>query len=91
MAKPNVGEKSPASVRAEITLNIGKRGDIRSEWEALRKHDVCFLVTCRYANGETAPTRSEISSGQTTITGERWKRERDRYEDRDRERVGERY
>ncbi|GMS80067.1 hypothetical protein PENTCL1PPCAC_2242, partial [Pristionchus entomophagus] len=47
VAKPLVGEKSPAVVKADLQLNIGKRMDIRGEWESLRKHDVLFLVTCR--------------------------------------------
>ncbi|CAI4223582.1 unnamed protein product [Auanema sp. JU1783] len=47
VAKPLVGEKSPASVKADFSVNVGKRMDIRHEWESLRKHDVCFLVTCR--------------------------------------------
>ncbi|PAV90727.1 hypothetical protein WR25_12656 isoform A [Diploscapter pachys] len=47
VAKPRVGEKSPASVRGELTVNVGRRMDVRTEWEALRKHDVLFLVTCR--------------------------------------------
>ncbi|CAJ0946367.1 unnamed protein product, partial [Mesorhabditis belari] len=45
--KPKVSEKAPARVRAEFTVNIGKRHDIRQEWEALRKHDVVLLVCCR--------------------------------------------
>uniref|UniRef100_A0A914V800 Intron-binding protein aquarius n=3 Tax=Plectus sambesii TaxID=2011161 RepID=A0A914V800_9BILA len=47
VSKPNIGEKCPSSVRADITIHLGKRADIRHEWEGLRKHDVCFLVTCR--------------------------------------------
>ncbi|MFH4976082.1 hypothetical protein AB6A40_002791 [Gnathostoma spinigerum] len=47
VAKPLIGEKSPASVKADISVNLPRRPDIRSEWEGLRKHDVCFLVTCR--------------------------------------------
>ncbi|PIC30447.1 hypothetical protein B9Z55_021685 [Caenorhabditis nigoni] len=47
VAKPLVGEKSPAVVRGVVTVNIGRRQDIRQEWENLRRHDVCFLVTCR--------------------------------------------
>ncbi|VDM58006.1 unnamed protein product [Angiostrongylus costaricensis] len=42
-----VGEKSPAVVRGEFSVNVGRRADIKQEWESLRKHDVCFLVTCR--------------------------------------------
>ncbi|CAD6193409.1 unnamed protein product [Caenorhabditis auriculariae] len=47
VAKPLVGEKSPACVRGVVTVNIGRRLDIRQEWEGLRKHDVCFLVSCK--------------------------------------------
>uniref|UniRef100_A0A915IU13 Intron-binding protein aquarius n=1 Tax=Romanomermis culicivorax TaxID=13658 RepID=A0A915IU13_ROMCU len=45
--KPNIGERSPASVRADIIITLNTRSDIRAEWEALRKHDVCFLITIR--------------------------------------------
>lgn len=45
--KPNIGERSPASVRADITITLNTRLDIKKEWESLRKHDVCFLVTAR--------------------------------------------
>ncbi|CAJ0573087.1 unnamed protein product, partial [Mesorhabditis spiculigera] len=45
--KPNVSDKAPARVRAEFTVNIGKRHDIRNEWEGLRKHDVVLLICCR--------------------------------------------
>ncbi|XP_064457354.1 RNA helicase aquarius-like [Ornithodoros turicata] len=47
VGKPNIGEKQPSKVRADITLNLNVRREIRAEWEALRKHDVCFLVTVR--------------------------------------------
>uniref|UniRef100_A0A1I7T695 Intron-binding protein aquarius n=1 Tax=Caenorhabditis tropicalis TaxID=1561998 RepID=A0A1I7T695_9PELO len=47
VAKPLVGEKAPAVVRAVVSVNIGRRHDIRQEWENLRRHDVCFLVACR--------------------------------------------
>uniref|UniRef100_A0A8R1DM74 Intron-binding protein aquarius n=1 Tax=Caenorhabditis japonica TaxID=281687 RepID=A0A8R1DM74_CAEJA len=51
VAKPLVGEKSPAVVRGVVTVNVGRRQDIRAEWENLRKHDVCFLVSCRSKKG----------------------------------------
>ncbi|EFP13371.1 CRE-EMB-4 protein [Caenorhabditis remanei] len=51
VAKPLVGEKSPAVVRAVVTVNVGRRQDIRQEWENLRRHDVCFLVACRSRRG----------------------------------------
>ncbi|XP_072340560.1 RNA helicase aquarius isoform X1 [Scyliorhinus torazame] len=47
VAKPNIGENWPARVRADVTINLNVRYQIRAEWEALRKHDVCFLITVR--------------------------------------------
>ncbi|KAJ8670444.1 hypothetical protein QAD02_001703 [Eretmocerus hayati] len=50
VAKPNIGEKRPSRVRADITINLNVRKEIKSEWENLRKHDVCFLVTLKPQN-----------------------------------------
>uniref|UniRef100_A0A8C1YQ74 RNA helicase aquarius n=1 Tax=Cyprinus carpio TaxID=7962 RepID=A0A8C1YQ74_CYPCA len=47
VAKPNIGENWPARVRADVTLNLNIRSNIKNEWEGLRKHDVCFLITVR--------------------------------------------
>ncbi|KAI2654745.1 RNA helicase aquarius [Labeo rohita] len=47
VAKPNIGENWPARVRADVTINLNVRDNIRNEWEGLRKHDVCFLITVR--------------------------------------------
>ncbi|XP_067847483.1 RNA helicase aquarius [Heptranchias perlo] len=47
VAKPNIGENWPARVRADVSINLNVRNQIRREWEALRKHDVCFLITVR--------------------------------------------
>ena len=47
VAKPNIGEKQPSRVRADITVNLSVKDDIKHEWEGLRKHDVVFLVTVR--------------------------------------------
>ncbi|CAM9971730.1 unnamed protein product, partial [Discosporangium mesarthrocarpum] len=45
--KPNLGEKVPAEVVAEINLNVAHfdRPHIREEWDQLREHDVVFLVS----------------------------------------------
>lgn len=45
VAKPNVGEDKPSRVRADITIHLSVRREIRNEWEALRKHDVCLLLS----------------------------------------------
>ncbi|KAL6742113.1 hypothetical protein Aduo_015304 [Ancylostoma duodenale] len=47
VGKPFVGDKSPSVVKGEFSVNVGRRVDIKQEWENLRKHDVCFLITCR--------------------------------------------
>ncbi|XP_073433968.1 RNA helicase aquarius [Dendrobates tinctorius] len=47
VAKPNIGEDCPTRVRADFTINLNVRDQIKDEWEGLRKHDVCFLVTLR--------------------------------------------
>ncbi|KAJ8912549.1 hypothetical protein NQ315_006620 [Exocentrus adspersus] len=50
VAKPNIGEKRPSRVRADVTVNLAVRPDVKSEWENLRKHDVCFLITVKPPN-----------------------------------------
>lgn len=51
VAKPNIGEKAPSCVRADVTVTLSVRNEIKHEWESLRKHDVCFLVTVRPTQG----------------------------------------
>lgn len=50
VAKPNIGEKRPSRVRADVSINLNVRQEIKSEWENLRKHDVCFLITLKPPN-----------------------------------------
>ncbi|XP_018567368.1 intron-binding protein aquarius isoform X2 [Anoplophora glabripennis] len=50
VAKPNIGEKRPSRVRADVTVNLAVRPEIKGEWENLRKHDVCFLITVKPPN-----------------------------------------
>ena len=45
VAKPNVGERVLSRVRAEIKVVLDTRKEVKKEWEGLRKHDVCFLIT----------------------------------------------
>ncbi|KAI5740950.1 hypothetical protein M8J76_008872 [Diaphorina citri] len=47
VAKPNIGEKQPSRVRADVTVNLNVKREIKGEWESLRKHDVCFLITLK--------------------------------------------
>ena len=50
VAKPKIGENAPARVRADVTINVNLRPEVRREWENLRKHDVCLLLTVRPTN-----------------------------------------
>ncbi|XP_019790804.2 RNA helicase aquarius isoform X4 [Tursiops truncatus] len=47
VAKPSIGENWPTRVRADVSIHLNVRDHIRDEWEGLRKHDVCFLITVR--------------------------------------------
>ncbi|KAK1263373.1 putative RNA helicase SDE3 [Acorus gramineus] len=46
--QPNIGEVKPSSVMADITFSISSyKAHIRSEWNALKEHDVLFLLSIR--------------------------------------------
>ncbi|CAC5409596.1 AQR [Mytilus coruscus] len=47
VSKPLVGESHPSQVRADVTVSLSVRPEIKAEWEGLRKHDVAFLITLR--------------------------------------------
>lgn len=51
VGKPKLGERCPSRVRAKVVINMDYvRPDWRKEWEQLRKHDTCFLVSFRKPN-----------------------------------------
>ena len=46
VGRPHLGENKPSEVRAEATISLaGCRPEVAAEWNALRKHDVVFLLT----------------------------------------------
>lgn len=46
IGKPKLGENFPSKVRAKVIINMDYvRPEWRREWEQLRKHDTCFLVS----------------------------------------------
>ncbi|EDV30219.2 uncharacterized protein Dana_GF23169 [Drosophila ananassae] len=47
VAKPHLGENKPSRVRADVGVTLSVRREIKEEWENLRKHDVCFLITVK--------------------------------------------
>ncbi|PNW82948.1 hypothetical protein CHLRE_06g300750v5 [Chlamydomonas reinhardtii] len=53
--KPNVGEAKPAGVTANVVIDTRPlRGDVRSEWDELKQHDVLFLLTIRPPDAHAA-------------------------------------
>ncbi|KAG0240897.1 hypothetical protein BGW41_006553 [Actinomortierella wolfii] len=61
VSKPELGEDKPAMVTADVTFNVRRYTDaIQAEWEAVREHDVLFLLTIQ-AHDET----SEAWDGKT--------------------------
>lgn len=45
VGKPHIGEKRPSRVRADVSVSLNVRREVQEEWENLRRHDVCFLIT----------------------------------------------
>lgn len=46
--QPNIGEVKPSAVTAAVTFSISSyRQHIRREWDALKEHDVLFLLSIR--------------------------------------------
>ncbi|KAF5742437.1 intron-binding protein aquarius [Tripterygium wilfordii] len=61
--QPNIGEVKPSSVTAEVTFSISSyRSHIRSEWNALKEHDVLFLLPIR-------PSFEPLSAEEATKAG----------------------
>lgn len=48
VGKPKLGESCPSKVRAKVVINMDYvKPEWRREWEQLRKHDTCFLISFR--------------------------------------------
>ncbi|KAI8352959.1 P-loop containing nucleoside triphosphate hydrolase protein [Mortierella sp. GBAus27b] len=46
VANPNLGEDVPSLITADVTFNVKKHTPaIQAEWEAIREHDILFLLT----------------------------------------------
>lgn len=42
-----LGDLQPSRVRADVSVTLNVKKDVQEEWENLRKHDVCFLLTVK--------------------------------------------
>ncbi|OAY64326.1 Intron-binding protein aquarius [Ananas comosus] len=61
--QPNVGEVKPSSVTAEVTFSITSyRAQVRSEWDALKEHDVLFLLSIRPSFEPLSPEEAAKST-----------------------------
>ena len=38
VAKPNIGEKQPSRVRADVSVNLSVKDNVKIEWENLRRY-----------------------------------------------------
>lgn len=64
VSPPRVGEKHPASVQAEVTIDTrSMRGDVASGWDELKQHDVLFLL-----GGEAAAGARCSGTNQPAVT-----------------------
>ena len=55
VSEPRIGEVVPAQVKGSVEVDLSRfTGDIRQEWEALREHDVVFLVCIDQPSAEAA-------------------------------------
>ena len=63
VSAPRVGDKHPASVLAEVTIDTrSMRGDVASGWDELKQHDVLFLL-----GGEAAAGAGCCSTSQPAV------------------------
>ena len=73
--RAKVGETVPAEVRGELKFSVhGLRGESRKEWEALREHDVLFLVQIRARNRDVGEYSYGQATGRNVMNG--WKRDK---------------
>lgn len=60
---PNIGEVKPAAVTSNVTFSISSyKAQIRSEWNALKEHDVLFLLSIRPSFEPLSPEEAANAS-----------------------------
>jgi len=63
IGRSKLGETKPSYVKADVTYNLERFTEsIRQEWEALREHDVLFLLTIRATPKTNQPYHDEEGS-----------------------------
>ena len=72
----NLGEEKPSHVHAEVQIDLAhyRRQDIRNEWDAIKQHDVLFLVAMKptgYGDAINGSSDDDASGwhGMTNVRG----------------------
>ncbi|KAG8063199.1 hypothetical protein GUJ93_ZPchr0003g18236 [Zizania palustris] len=61
--QPNIGEVKPSAVTANVTFSISSyKPQIKSEWDALKEHDVLFLLSIRPSFEPLSPEEAAKST-----------------------------
>jgi intron-binding protein aquarius len=69
ISKPQLGETIPGHVHCTIEVDISRfSGVIKQEWEALRDHDIIFMVGIEDPQPEAAADLNEFKDEKTDIT-----------------------
>ncbi|KAM3685939.1 hypothetical protein ACJW31_11G157600 [Castanea mollissima] len=77
--QPNIGEVKPSFVTADVTFSISSyKAQIRSEWNALKEHDVLFLLSIcpsfePLSAEEAAKARTLMNDFTGRIKRDEWK------------------
>ncbi|KAG8097335.1 hypothetical protein GUJ93_ZPchr0013g35702 [Zizania palustris] len=61
--QPDIGEVKPSAVTADVTFSISSyKPQIKSEWDALKEHDVLFLLSIRPSFEPLSPEEAAKST-----------------------------
>jgi hypothetical protein len=69
VSKPRLGELIPRSVDCTVTVDLSRfSGDMRSEWEGFREHDVVFLLCIDHPQADAAAQLAEFEKSRRDST-----------------------
>jgi len=69
VAKPSIGEVIPAYVNCTIEFDVSKfTGAIRAEWDAIKDHDVVFLVCIRNPSATAGKELDKFERERTLLS-----------------------
>ena len=69
MSEPKIGEVVPGQVKCSVEIDLSRfSGAIRAEWEALRDHDIVFLVCIDRPSAESGAAVAEFENERAELT-----------------------